>query len=339
MLFERSEWNFLLDSLTPSRWVILCDRNTKEHCLPYFLEHYFEQEPALILEVEAGEQYKSLTEAERLWQEMMQQGIDRNAVLICLGGGMLTDLGGFVGSVYKRGLKTLLVPTTLLAMTDAAIGGKNGVNFLSLKNQLGTIRNPEAILIDPGFLQTLSVRELRSGFAETIKHALIGDERLWQELLHSRETLPVQNEALIKRSIQIKQQIVAQDQDDHGIRQLLNFGHSVGHALEALSHDTNAPLLHGECVALGMIAALKISVQQCGFPKTKADQAIGYLTALYEDVKAPFAESEVLEAMRHDKKNRRDEIVFSLLKDVADPEIGQSVEKTTISDALKGVLS
>lgn len=339
VLFDPNQWSYLMDSINASRWVVLSDSNTSNLCLPRFKANYFNQEEFLHLEVPAGEAHKSLPEAERILGKMMDAGIDRNAVLICLGGGMLTDLGGFVGSIYKRGIRTILVPTTLLSMTDAAIGGKNGVNFRSLKNQLGTIRDPEAVFIDPAFLETLSARELRSGFAETIKHALIADERFWREILHAEPKDLMRQASLIKRSIHIKQAIVAQDQGDHGVRQMLNFGHTIGHAIEALSQHTSEPLLHGECVALGMIGALELSVSECGFPEAKAAEAIEYLRALYHDVEVDFATDDLLEAMRHDKKNRKNEIVFSLLGDVADKKIGIAMEKSKISAALKGVLS
>ena len=338
-LFDTSEWRYFVDKVPSTRWVIICDSNTAVHCLSLFCENYLGGEDPLVLKVSAGEKHKTMDEAQRIWTTLMDAGVDRHAILVCLGGGMITDLGAFAGNLYKRGLRTVLVPTTLLAMTDAAIGGKNGVNFRALKNQLGTIREPEAVLIDPVFLNTLPLRELRSGFAETIKHALIGDARLWSDILNAHADDLMRNPEVIRRSIHIKKRIVAEDPQDMGLRQVLNFGHTVGHALESVSHQGRSPLLHGECVAFGMKVALELSVLLCEFPTREAHQIQHFLDTLFPDVSPTVSEEQLLEAMKHDKKNHKDQIVFSLLRAVGDPLVGVAVEKEAISASLKAVLS
>lgn len=242
-----------------SQIFLLTDTRTRGFCLPVFLEKTGLPEHLPGYTIPAGEAHKTLATCEQVWQAMFAAGLDRKALAVQLGGGVVGDLGGFCAATYKRGIDFVQVPTTLLSMTDAAIGGKLGIDFQGIKNAVGVFQNPAAVFADPDFLQTLSRRELRSGFAEVIKHALIGDPDLLDELSgfplsenwnlnNSRDIQPI-----LSASIAVKVRIVTEDPLEKGLRALLNFGHTVGHAVESFFLDSTAPLTHGEAVAIGMI--------------------------------------------------------------------------------------
>lgn len=248
-----------------SKMLLLVDENTRRHCLPVFLEKTGLPEDLSIMEISAGEAEKTLKTCEKVWQAMLEAQLDRNALLINLGGGMLGDLGGFCAAAWKRGIEFVQIPTTLLAMTDAAIGGKTGIDFQGVKNVLGAFRNPAAVWVDPVFLKTLPSRELRSGFAEIIKHALIGNSDLEQLLQAAADNANIDLQPLnwlevLHHSIDVKVSVVANDPFENGQRALLNYGHTIGHALESwfLEKDADA-LTHGEAVAIGMICEAWLS--------------------------------------------------------------------------------
>nr|MBP6827013.1 3-dehydroquinate synthase [Saprospiraceae bacterium] len=259
---------------------ILTDENTRRHCLPLFAEKTGLPADSGIIEIPAGEQYKNLSTCERVWQSMLDARLDRRALLVNLGGGVIGDLGGFCAATWKRGIDFVQAPTTLLSMTDAAIGGKLGIDFQSIKNTIGVFKNPGAVFVDPVFLQTLPERELRSGFAEVIKHALIGDPVLWRRIQSDGVTSShpvtemVQSEAVtsshpvtemaqseavtsshrlttnkwfdvLQASISVKVRVVQEDPFEKGLRAILNFGHTIGHALESYYLETPEPLTHG----------------------------------------------------------------------------------------------
>lgn len=232
---------------------LVADANTRRACGPVFFEKTGLPPDLPFVEIPAGEPFKTLATCEAVWQAMFAAGLDRRALAINLGGGVTGDLGGFCAATYKRGIDFVQVPTTLLSMTDAAIGGKLGIDFLGIKNAVGVFRNPAAVFVDPAFLATLPARELRSGFAEVIKHALIGDPDLWHALL----ALPALDEAdwtaILPASIAVKVRVVTEDPLEKGLRAVLNFGHTVGHALESGFLDSDTPLTHGEAIAIGMI--------------------------------------------------------------------------------------
>lgn len=243
-----------------SGMLVLTDRNTQHHCWPR-VRTFLPPSASAPLSIEPGERRKTMDTCELLWRGMFAAQLDRQALVINLGGGVLGDMGGFCAATYKRGVDFVQVPTTLLAMTDAAIGGKLGIDFQGLKNALGVFKNPAAVLVDPAFLDTLPPRELRSGFAEVLKHARIGDPALWAKLLtaaplHAPGHVPVAANdwfGVLRDSIAVKVRVVTEDPLEKGIRALLNFGHTVGHAIESFFLESDAPLTHGEAVAIGMI--------------------------------------------------------------------------------------
>lgn len=239
-----------------SQVLLLTDTNTRRHCLPVFLEKTGLPPGLPVAEIPAGETHKTLSTCEKVWSVMIAAGLDRRALVVCLGGGVVGDLGGFCAATYKRGVDFVQIPTTLLAMTDAAIGGKVGIDFQGIKNTIGVFRDPAAVFADPVFLQTLPERELRSGLAEVIKHALIGDPDLLGRLSgigQLSESFQLSESSLLPASIAVKVRIVQEDPLERGLRALLNFGHTTGHALESFFLETDTPLTHGEAVAIGMI--------------------------------------------------------------------------------------
>lgn len=308
-----------------SQCLILVDSNTREHCLPALVGSSDALNRSEVIEVEPGESSKSAEIVAGIWNAMIDLHADRQTCLICLGGGMITDLGGFIASTFKRGIPYIYVPTTLLAMVDAAIGGKTGINIGHYKNQAGTFARPEAIVQDPSWLSSLPHRELRSGFAEMIKHGLVADSAHLNELLRI-ETVTVENTtSYIRRSAEIKEAIVAQDPHETGVRKVLNFGHTAGHAFEALSHALNAPLLHGEAIAIGMHLALGLSVKHSGLAEKTAIEVMNYLTKHFAidftALRKQYPTGDLWSFMLADKKNHRGEVRFVLLKSLGTPVI------------------
>ncbi len=320
-----------------SQVVVLTDSNTLEHCWPV-IAGMEKLHDVYLLEVPAGEDSKDLDISHGLWSELLSEGMDRASLLINLGGGMITDLGGFVASVYKRGIDFIHIPTTYLAMVDAAIGGKTGVNFNGLKNQIGTFTPAQAVFIWPNFLQTLSTTDLRSGFAETIKHALIADAQLFAELEALDHLEPGLLSDSLSKSLAIKCAIVDKDFTERGERQKLNFGHTLGHAIETHAFESAKPLLHGEAVALGMLAALYLSrklnkLDQSEYERTTnlIQSHFGDLVLLQQDLDA------VLSLVKHDKKNQGDTCRFVLLDSIGEAVYGQEVSESAMREALGSI--
>ncbi len=319
-----------MGELDPSSVAILTDSNTEAHCLPYFVSTYLEGEEFIHLSVEPGEESKSIECAEEIWSAMLEEQLDRKALLISLGGGVITDLGGFVASTFKRGIQFIHVPTTHLGMTDAAIGGKNGVNFQGLKNQIGNIRQPKAILIDSKFLSSLPEEELRSGLMESVKHALIADSSFWKKIIAIEPSVAAIDISIIKESAAIKQQIIEQDQDDFGIRQSLNFGHTVGHAIESMYGVS-----HGIAVAFGIIAESFISAKQCELPALDLDKICDVvLNCLKPIMPEKLDVDRLLELMKSDKKNEYGEVRFSLISNIGISQIGETVPIEIIKQSI-----
>jgi 3-dehydroquinate synthase len=245
-----------LDALRPSGVLVLADENTARHCLPR-LGPAFHGFPICVLP--PGESYKTLDSCQRVWAAMVAHKLDRQSVLVNLGGGMITDLGGFAAACYQRGIRFVHLPTSLLGMADAAIGGKTGVDFMGFKNYLGVFRAPAWTWIDPGFLRTLPEHELRDGMAEVVKHAIIGSPVLWNRLSGPAEIADAEWPGLLAENVRVKAGVVDADPEERGLRKLLNFGHTIGHALESQALGTDAPLSHGEAVTLGMLAEAQIA--------------------------------------------------------------------------------
>jgi 3-dehydroquinate synthase len=299
----------------PSRVFVLADTNTARDCYPLLQP----QLPAhQLLTIEAGEEYKTLATCGQVWEWLTTQAADRHALLICLGGGVVTDLGGFCAATYKRGIVCAVLPTTLLAQVDAGVGGKTGVDFQGFKNHIGVFQEPAGVFIDPGFLPTLPPRELRSGYAEIIKHALIADAAAFQEL-RELDVATVATVAdwtpIIEHSVAIKQQIVTQDPHEAGPRKLLNFGHTVGHALESyLLLQPGREVRHGEAVAAGLICESWLSVQRGLLTAEELTQVEGVVNVAFGKIHFITFETEAIAAFAvQDKKNRADVINCTLL--------------------------
>ncbi|MEC4005190.1 3-dehydroquinate synthase [Flavobacterium sp. SUN052] len=310
---------------------ILVDEHTNNYCLPEFLPNLAVEIPIEIIEIEAGEGIKNIATCLEIWSILSDLGADRKSAIINLGGGVITDIGGFIASTFKRGIDFINVPTTLLGMVDASIGGKNGVDLGNLKNQIGVINVPQILLIDTSFLETLSQREMRSGLAEMLKHGLIYDKNYWEQFLILSEIDFADFDDLIYRSIEIKNEIVKQDPTENGIRKALNFGHTLGHAIESHFLESAAPLLHGEAIAIGMILESYISKEKGLLSNEEFHQIKYTLTDIYE--KHVFAEKDIdsiLKLLIHDKKNEYGKVQFALINGIGKIILNQSVENEII---------
>lgn len=328
-----SKMKTLLQERKPSSVFILVDENTKKHCLPLFAEKLRFSGSVKIIEIKSGEEHKNLEICSGVWEKLSEHGADRKSLLINLGGGVVTDLGGFCASVFKRGIGFVHVPTSLLAMADAAIGGKTGVDLGSLKNQVGVFRQPELIAIDVDFLSTLPERQLKNGLAEMFKHGLIHRKNHWDKLNKLTDFRPGNLKGLIHESIEIKSEIVSRDPNESGLRKILNFGHTLGHALESyfLSNPEKPTLLHGEAIAVGIIMDTYISSEILGFPKQNLDEITRVLLNSFPKIALQQTDYEkIISFLKHDKKNENGNVNFVLLKDIGKPKIDCQVEKELI---------
>tara|TARA_Y100000385_G_scaffold280409_1_gene331554 strand:- start:20752 stop:21819 length:1068 start_codon:yes stop_codon:yes gene_type:complete len=327
-----SALNSLLDCSNFSKIFILVDSNIHECCLPYFLSQISSAENFEIIEIEAGEQHKTLETCTQVWHALSELGADRKSLLINLGGGVVTDLGGFVASAFKRGIQFVNVPTSLLAMVDASVGGKTGVDLGSLKNQVGVISFSEMVLIDPTFLKTLPKTEMRSGMAEMLKHGLIKDADYWERLSNLSMLKLEDLEHLIQESVIIKNEVVKRDPTEQGERKQLNFGHTLGHAIESycLASEHKTTLLHGEAIAAGMIMEAYLSSQICGLSVSDLLQIKTTFTAIYGSVEFDEKDkSSIIELLKYDKKNSHGQVKYALLE-----AIGKSVVDIVVSEKM-----
>lgn len=302
-----------------ARKIILVDENTHDHCLEYLITSFPVLQDAEVMLLPVGEENKVMEVCFQVWEAFSEYGIVRSDVVINLGGGVVTDMGGFIASVFKRGLDFINIPTSLLGMVDAAIGGKNGIDLGAFKNQLGLFRHPQAVYIDPGFLQSLPEAELVSGYAEMIKHALIADKEHWK-LIHQLDPIKLLHsthfETLIARSVEIKSAIVNSDPLEANRRKVLNFGHTIGHAIEGYCLQLQ-PISHGHAVGIGMIAESYISFKKEMISQRELLDITNYLTQIYTHV--PLDEDDklhVLQLIHNDKKNAANEIRCALLKGI-----------------------
>jgi 3-dehydroquinate synthase len=295
-----------LDISTYSKVAILVDENTKKKCLNLLPTIH----GSIIIEIESGEKNKTISTCNLIWKELTHHKFDRNSVLINLGGGVIGDMGGFAAATYKRGIDFIQIPTTLLAMVDASIGGKLGVDFNGLKNQIGLFSNPESVIINPRFLETLPEEELKSGFAEVVKHALITDKDLWQKITNN----PFHNldwKEIIYTSLQIKNKIVISDPKEKGERKILNFGHTFGHAIESYYLEKGTPILHGEAIFMGIILESEIS----DLTQSEKNEIKNYILSNFALPYTP-KKSYLHKFLLNDKKNKKEKINFSLLKGI-----------------------
>jgi len=317
-----------------SQVFILTDENVAPFWLPE-VAHWLHCDAATDIVIKSGEQHKNLQTVQRIWKTLMKHHADRNALIINLGGGVITDLCGFAASTYKRGIRFINVPTTLLAMVDAAIGGKTGIDFGGAKNQIGTFAEAEAVLVDPVFLSTLPRREILSGMVEMLKYGFIADAKLLGINLENYQDF-------IIRAGDIKREIVKEDPHENGLRKILNFGHTLGHAIESHSLTTDQPLLHGEAVAMGMCAALWLSVKQLGLDKKVLQNFEKQLPMLLAEADVALFETDIepiMSYLAHDKKNKGEKPQFVLLEAVGKPVWNVEVEPEAIKTALEYVIT
>jgi 3-dehydroquinate synthase len=315
---------------------IIVDENTFEKCLPTLLSEVPELEAAQIIQITSGEENKNITVCSHIWEALGNNGADRKSLIINLGGGVITDLGGFVASTYKRGVSFINIPTTLLSQVDASVGGKVGIDFNMLKNQIGVFSNPDAVIVCPKFLNTLSKRQVMSGFAEVIKHGLIADANYWEKIKTVNIADFSKIDSLIFQSVMIKNQVVLEDPFEGGLRKILNFGHTIGHAIETHSFEEgNKVLLHGEAIGIGMIAEAYLATKTCGLTENELEDISDFILSVYP--KYDLANMQIhrlLELMSHDKKNEKGVINFSLLSAIGVSEINQKCSTELVIEAL-----
>ena len=311
------------------------DENTLEHCYPKFIQNLATNTRIEVIEIESGEINKNLETCIGVWNAITELGGDRKSLLITLGGGVITDLGGFVASCFKRGIDFVNIPTTLLSMVDASVGGKTGVDLGVLKNQIGLFANPKMVIIDTDYLATLTDREIKSGTAEIIKYGITYDLHLFNEIKDNKN-LNISD--LIFRSIEIKNEVVLQDPKEKNIRKILNYGHTLGHAIESfhLDSEDKENLTHGEAIAIGMVCESYISSKLLGFPSEKVNEIKKVVLSIYNKttlLKEDF--SAIMELLKHDKKNVNGQVNFVLLNDYENYKLDCTVTEELIVESME----
>ena len=332
------ELDSIIDEMKPASVFILVDTNSNNEVLPRLQMLSEEAGKAHVIIIQNGDSNKNIESLSKVWQQLSDNGATRNSLLINVGGGMVTDLGAFAASTFKRGIRFINIPTTLLAAVDASVGGKTGINFNGLKNEVGTFRNADAVIISTIFFNTLSLTELKSGYAEMIKHALLTSSEEYTSLI-SRQVQDISPDALLQlleKSVSVKRDIVTQDPTEKGIRRALNLGHTAGHAFEALAMERKSPIPHGYAVAYGMVVSLILSHMKFGLDTNEIHRYATYTRETY----GAFAFDcnqypRLLELMGHDKKNEvAGNVNFTLLKSIGEPVCGNNISTDDITAAL-----
>jgi len=326
----------VLKNYSNKKTFVLVDENTRKHCMPIIKEIDLINKSEII-EIKSGEKNKNIESVVKVWNELTSKGADRSSLLINLGGGIIGDLGGFAASTFKRGIDFINIPTTLLSQVDASVGGKTGINSLELKNEIGVFNHPKYVIIYSAFNRTVDKKNIMSGWAEMLKHALIFNEKDWTNLISHdiKQTGFKELNLLIARSVSIKNHFIEKDPKEKNIRKALNFGHTLGHAFESLLMGTDKEITHGEAVAHGLICELRLSEKICNFSSEKAEKLISYLLKTY--TKLEFNDSDIkdiIEYTGHDKKNIESKINFTLLEDFGQFKIDQFCSKEDIIEIL-----
>lgn len=312
---------------------LLCDENTLRLCVPVIQSV---ADRCGIITIPAGDTNKGLESISHVWAELQRMGATRHSLMVNLGGGMVTDLGGFAASTFKRGIKFINIPTTLLSMVDASVGGKTGINFGGLKNEIGVFNNADCVILDTVFLRTQDSDNLCSGYAEMLKHGLISDRKMWAELIAFDILDPDLSllQRMVADSVKIKERIVLEDPLEHGIRKALNVGHTIGHAFESWALKRK-PILHGYAVAYGIVSELYLSAKKAGLPTDVLHQTVRYILDHYGRLPITCDDyDELLALMTHDKKNVAGTINFTLLGGIGDIIINQTATREEIIEAL-----
>ena len=331
-----TELNTYINSSNFSKIFVLVDTNTHDFCLPHLMSNIEAEAEFEVIEIDSGESYKTIETCLGVWNALSELNADRKSLLINLGGGVVTDLGGFIASTYRRGIEYVNIPTSLLAMVDASIGGKTGVDLGVLKNQIGLVNFASMVLIDTHFLNTLPENEIRSGLAEMLKHGLIKDQDYWNKMVILNLSSLDKLDELIYESILIKKNIVDIDPKENGLRKTLNFGHTLGHAIESyfLEQQKKETLLHGEAIAVGMILAIYLSHKLLGFPEDKMQFIKTSILKLYGKVEFLNTDYEkIINLLKFDKKNSHGNVNFVLLEDIGKPKVDCIVDNNLILKA------
>ena len=328
--------SYILSQISFDKLFVLTDENTEKLCYPYIAGNEQIAKAGKII-IKAGDENKNIESLSSIWKYLSENGATRHSLLINLGGGMLTDIGGFAAASFKRGIKCINIPTTLLGAVDAAVGGKTGINFNGLKNEIGAFAPAETVLIDSLFFKSLDHQNFLSGYAEMIKHGLIDSDKEWKATI-SFDTDEIDYEKLkqlVVDSVGVKERIVDVDPFEKDIRKALNLGHTIGHAFESLSYEIGKPIQHGYAVAWGIVCELYLSGKFCGFPKEKLYSTVYFIKENY--LGFPFGCDDydrLYEYMKHDKKNESDTINFTFLSDVGKVVIDQTAAKEDIFDSI-----
>ncbi len=328
LLEERTEY---------TQYFLIVDENTLEHCLPILLEEVPAVKGAEIIETESGEENKVIEVVIQVWSAMSDARADRKALVINLGGGVITDMGGFIASTYKRGVDFVNIPCTLLSQVDASVGGKLGIDLGGLKNQIGVFNFPQTVIVNPGFLETLPFEQLRSGFAEVLKHALIKDNNYWGEIKHIDLKSQESWQEIIHHSVGIKNKVVLNDPKEKGERKLLNFGHTIGHAVETyhMENEKLTSFLHGEAISIGMIAEAYLSHKRAGLSDKDLKEVTSVMRSYFPlPALQPENFKNYMDLMVHDKKNDKGKINFSLLSAIGSSVWDEFCEEDEILEAL-----
>ncbi len=328
----------IVETMNPTSVAVIIDSNTATFVLPRLKAESKVIADALIIKTKSGDEHKGIETVSEIWKQLCDAEFTRNSLIINVGGGVITDMGAFAAATFKRGIRFINIPTTLLGAVDASIGGKTGVNFNGLKNEIGVFKEADSVIISTTFFNTLTDAELRAGYAEMLKHAMISSEDEYNRLM----TFDVTSQnwdrllELLQENVEVKSRIVEEDPTEQGIRKALNFGHTAGHAFEELAMERKSPVTHGYAVAFGMVVETILSVMKAGFPSDKMHVFAAYIKSNYGVYNISCRDYDrLIELMRHDKKNySADSINFTLLTGIGKPEIDNAVGVDEIKAAL-----
>lgn len=321
-----------------SSYFILVDENTKKHCYPLIQEEVPELRQATLLEIPSGEINKNLSTCSVVWDQLLKHNADRKCLIINLGGGVIGDMGGFIASSYKRGVDFLNIPTTLLSQVDASVGGKLGIDFNGFKNVIGCFNDPIAVFADQQFLDTLPYRELRSGYAEVIKHGLIASEKYFLEMTAQKDWSDNNWEDVVAQSVVIKNQVVKADPFEKGWRKVLNYGHTIGHAIETYYLETKHRLFHGEAIAWGMLAESNIYFSRGKMNTSEWNTIVNYIKLVFEPQVIPSTVlDEIIDLMYNDKKNVGKTLNCSVIPSIGQCDIDVLVTPEEVKKAVESV--
>jgi 3-dehydroquinate synthase len=323
----------LIASINPSKVFVLVDNNTQQYCLYKILEIIPLE--STIISIEQGEEFKNIETASFIWDCLLKGGADRASMVVNLGGGVIGDMGGFCASTYMRGIKFIQMPTTLLSQVDSSVGSKLGIDFQNVKNIIGVFEDPQAVIIETSFIKTLPYKQLLSGYAEILKHALIQDAELWHQLKNVTDLKSLKLVDLVLRNVSIKNNVVAQDPKEAGLRKILNFGHTIGHAVETILLNTDNHLLHGEAIAIGMVCESYLAYLKGFISLEEATEIRKVFLSLYGNKNKSLPDLErIIGVMKHDKKNKNGNILFSLLAKIGEGNFDQIVSEEEMKSSL-----